>query len=421
MAQDLINVGAVANDRTGDSWRDAFIKVNANETELFTGLAAIGLNFVAVESDFDVQDATTITLEASKVYVITEALTTAKRFVCESGFSLTAFNQLGITLTYTGAGVMFTGVDAHGAITDIALNAPSGSLFNFSDVAVLNSHVFTTSGITVVSCLKFGTFTSLASLVVENVGVFSTNDGLTIVGTGWRVWRFQNFGQITASATFVGFDLGVATCNLIEFSTLFMNAPLGAIGIKGAASSANVIAGNIAKVVNCDFIGGITATISGITVDDVRWFFSLNNTIQDTMPDAMASLNGNATETIITTMGVPVKVTGIFTDERSSQFIVDSTGRVTHIGERDLTAPVDIVATVESASGTNKDIKIYLALNGSVIANSGKSNRVGAADPKNTAAPWQLTLSENDHLEIWIENSSDTVNLIVIDAILRVL
>ena len=30
MTQQIINVGAVANDRTGDSWRDAFIKVNAN-------------------------------------------------------------------------------------------------------------------------------------------------------------------------------------------------------------------------------------------------------------------------------------------------------------------------------------------------------------------------------------------------------
>lgn len=40
MAQQLIGVGAVANDGTGDDWRTALIKVNANETELFTGLAA---------------------------------------------------------------------------------------------------------------------------------------------------------------------------------------------------------------------------------------------------------------------------------------------------------------------------------------------------------------------------------------------
>jgi hypothetical protein len=48
MAQDLINVGSTANDGTGDTWRDALVKVNANETELYadvaTNTAAIATN-----------------------------------------------------------------------------------------------------------------------------------------------------------------------------------------------------------------------------------------------------------------------------------------------------------------------------------------------------------------------------------------
>ena len=48
MARDPINVGATANDGNGDAWRDAFVKVNANELELFnsvaTNTAAIALN-----------------------------------------------------------------------------------------------------------------------------------------------------------------------------------------------------------------------------------------------------------------------------------------------------------------------------------------------------------------------------------------
>jgi hypothetical protein len=39
MARDPINVGSTANDGTGDTWRDAFVKVNANELELFTSVA----------------------------------------------------------------------------------------------------------------------------------------------------------------------------------------------------------------------------------------------------------------------------------------------------------------------------------------------------------------------------------------------
>ena len=35
MAQEIVNVGTVANDGTGDPWRDAFIKVVNNFAELF--------------------------------------------------------------------------------------------------------------------------------------------------------------------------------------------------------------------------------------------------------------------------------------------------------------------------------------------------------------------------------------------------
>ena len=52
MAQDLINVGSTANDGTGDTWRDALVKVNANETELFadvaTNTAGIATNAQAI-------------------------------------------------------------------------------------------------------------------------------------------------------------------------------------------------------------------------------------------------------------------------------------------------------------------------------------------------------------------------------------
>jgi hypothetical protein len=40
MARDPINVGSTANDGTGDEWRDAFVKVNANELELYNSVAA---------------------------------------------------------------------------------------------------------------------------------------------------------------------------------------------------------------------------------------------------------------------------------------------------------------------------------------------------------------------------------------------
>lgn len=36
MAKQIINVGTTANDKSGDSLRSAFIKINANFTELYS-------------------------------------------------------------------------------------------------------------------------------------------------------------------------------------------------------------------------------------------------------------------------------------------------------------------------------------------------------------------------------------------------
>tara|TARA_R110000824_G_scaffold188319_1_gene369669 strand:+ start:13827 stop:14456 length:630 start_codon:yes stop_codon:yes gene_type:complete len=48
MALSPINVGATANDGTGDTWRDAFVKVNANEAEIAATAAANALAIAAL-------------------------------------------------------------------------------------------------------------------------------------------------------------------------------------------------------------------------------------------------------------------------------------------------------------------------------------------------------------------------------------
>tara|TARA_R110000782_G_scaffold252209_1_gene339950 strand:- start:2345 stop:2974 length:630 start_codon:yes stop_codon:yes gene_type:complete len=48
MALSPINVGAAANDGTGDTWRDAFVKVNANEAEIAATAAANALAIAAL-------------------------------------------------------------------------------------------------------------------------------------------------------------------------------------------------------------------------------------------------------------------------------------------------------------------------------------------------------------------------------------
>jgi len=168
-----------------------------------------------------------------------------------------------------------------------------------------------------------------------------------------------------------------------------------------------------------NFFGAMTKT-SGFTGDDIRWEFNGNAGLPDTHLDSMMSLNSNVTETVIAVAGTPVKVAGTFVVERESKFTGDTTGRSAFNAERVAVFPVDVVTVVRSASGNNKDITVCLALNGTVIPGSVKSNRVSATEPKSNTVLWQLSLSQNDFLEIFVSNESDTTNLVVDEAILRI-
>jgi len=418
MAQQLIDLGTTANDRTGDTWRAGGTKINENFTELFTRLDAITIQFISQESDFTVQDATTITLEASTVYITTDAFSTDKQFVPESGAAITSLNQFGPVMTYTGTLAMFDITDANFTIQDIQIDAPNASqVYSFVDTtgAVF---AFVHKSVSVVSCNKMGTINNAISFTSRSSQCLDCGDGFSIVGSGIILVSIVELGLISSSGGFKGVDYGTSVPQLIENRDISCIAPPGAFGISGLANNGNVPTGSIAEVTGCTFQGGMT-DLENITNKDIRWQFTNNFPTSDTMHDYLISLVANVTETVISASSTPVKIAGTWTIENSSLFTTDTTGRATYIGERDITIPVDINITASSASGTNKSIKQYIALNGTVITNSGKANKVGVTDPRNTTLIWQQTLSTNDFIEGFMENNSDTINLIADDATSR--
>ncbi|MER9814307.1 hypothetical protein [Mesorhizobium sp. M0129] len=77
MAQQTINIGAIANDGTGDPIRDAFNKANANFTELYGRVAALEAVAQKYRSTIAVSDETSdITTGAAKITFYMEAAVT---------------------------------------------------------------------------------------------------------------------------------------------------------------------------------------------------------------------------------------------------------------------------------------------------------------------------------------------------------
>lgn len=418
MVQQVIDVGAVANDRTGDTWRDSLTKVNSNETELFDFMNAQAFNFISQESDFPTQDATTITLESNQIYIPTADFSTAKRFVCEDGSSYTSFNTFGAVTTYTGSGVMFTGLNAAFSISLCTISAPTASqVFDFSE-SVGGAKIFTCDTVIMPTILKVGTFDKMLAVQFLNSSSGSVTDGITIAGNSTVVFSIDKVSLISTSSSFVGVDIGTSVIINIEIVNLICVAPASAIGISGVASSANVPAGLIAFVGSSSFTGGMT-DLQNITENDVRWDFIGNSPTPDTIKDALLSFNGNATETVISTINTPVVVNATWTCVRESLFTCTTGGRITSLSERNVVLPIDVSIGVISAGGGSIDVTVYVTLNGSVVADSAVTIAISGSNQAFITIPWQLDLSENDFIEVYLENNTNTTNIIAESAKLR--
>lgn len=417
MAFQPLNLGTVANDRTGDTWRAGGTKINANFTELFAKEIS---NRVIVNSaaDFPTVVAGKIPLAADTEYFIgSNAVTVPDEFTVADNVTFNGANGAAL-LTYTGTGNMFEG-DGVGLFTikNVALNAPTGKIFGITDT--IQGTVINLLDYRIISCTGLGTVTGVLAFVMEFGTVVDMDQGIVLAGSISVISITKLFGFST-KATFKAVDLGTSAASTLEFTNMALSAPAGAFGISGLASNGNVTAGNIANVTNCEFLGGMTP-LETITVDDVRWNFQDNSAnLPDTNPDALISLTSNVTETSIAAANTPVLAAGTWVVQSTSHYTGTAAGRATYNGEKDLTAPVTLQATISAASGTNKDVTIYVAENGAIISAARSTNRVGASDPRLFVIPWQVAFAETDFVELWVENNTDTVNLIVENAIMRV-
>lgn len=420
MTLGLINLGATANDRTGNNWRAGGEIINANFTEIQTFIDAKAFQEISKEADFPTQTATTITLEAQVVYVGTAAFTTAKNFIVEDGAVWTSFNQNGPTLTYSGSGTMFSGTNTSFTIIAASVNCPSATAFEFTDT-VVNTKLFKMQDSTLVSCNKIGTFTGMINAIFLTSASPNSNQGVTYSGTGLLAATMDRMFFGSGSAGFIAVDLGAATIQNPEFTNLIVQAPAGAIGVKGATGSANIPTGFLGMIANSSFSGGMTTPTSGISVDDFRWAFMDNNLIPDTVHDALLSFNGSTTETVISTINTPVIVNATWTCIRESIFDCTAGGKVTSLSERDLNGvPIDVNVGIISAGGGSITVTVYLAKNGSIIADSALPLTVSGSTQAIFPIPWQDTVSEGDFYEIFVENNTNTVNIIVESGKLRI-
>lgn len=425
MAQQNIIIGA-QDAKAGDTLFTAFTKVEGNFTDLYGSLGANNTVYLRSEADLPNKTATTWVMDADTPYKIAADFSTSLQAIPAEGASLRGDNLASFTMTFTGTGSMIKGVDVDFYINNIALDAGVGNTcFDFTDT-VGGVRRFICENVRVVSCAIWGKFTDMrVAQVMNSNGENVTVAGLQFFGTSGLVWSVTQFAITSANAAFIGVDMGTATVPVIEFDDVIMTAPIGAFGFSGLANSGNVPIGRRGRITGCEFLGGMADLQNLVVNDDVRWFFNDNSPTADTFPDSLISFRGNTAETIIAASSTDgsnaVLVAGTWEDRGSSLFLTTAAGRVTSLSERPLKAPVTISAGIKSSGGGAISVTLYLAVGGVVDVNSGIDISVSGSISETLTIPWQVTFTKDEYVEVFVENNTNTTNIIVDHAILRVL
>lgn len=365
------------------------------------------------ESDLPAPSGGEVTLAADTNYLcVGDVNTGTDTTVLGNNTVISAIDSSLTIWAYTGTGDMFETVGNSNKITRITLSSPNGAI---SNVDGQGTGIFQLFDMTIAIAKSLGTWNDLVGSQITNVAIGSlTNNGLLFTGSHGDFLSSGNLMSITAG---ILFDLGTATFDGFSFTSSFPEVGASATMISGAAGSANLNAGGFGTLQDIIMTGAGTA-LSGISEDDSQWQFVINSTIPDTMPSALISFNTPTATTL--SQDTPILINGTWTEEQKSQFTTTAAGRITYNGVKDITVAISIATSIEAVSGNNKDIVVYLALNGTEIANSGSPNRVSATDPKNTSVMWELDLVEDDFMEVFIENTTDSVNMTVNKASMRI-
>ena len=450
MAQQNIIIGT-ADAGTGDNYFQAFTKTEANFNELYplaenalskTSLAVqtvLGeVNFtgglksngvlvvqptkqvvVNALSDLPSPAANEITLADSTDYLVGNDFNLGiNRIIMGQDSVFRGLDENVITVTYTGTGTMFTATNKDCRIKAICASSVSGTFLDASNTAGNEG----TSNVIVDNVdIQTSVVGNIANLNI--LGVFRcafnsiSTDGWSFTGTQGNAITINDCTILQQAGTFL--KLGVSSFLSFDINNYLMIGSGGTTFLSGATGSANIRTGGLGRVIRGRDLGAETV-LSGISVDDALWEFFLNDSIANSRPDGLLSLQSNATATVIAVAGTPVLIAGTWVVERVSQFTGTASGRLTYNGGKDATLPDTGSFTVEPVSGGAVNISVEAFIDGVIVPGSKRTANTSAGNPVSITVPWQNVFSTAGFLEWHITNEDTTVNILVPSAISRI-
>jgi len=164
-------------------------------------------------------------------------------------------------------------------------------------------------------------------------------------------------------------------------------------------------------------------TIASISAGDGISVTAVSNSIEiASIADqifAQTTMHENSTATTIAVVDTAVKVAGTFVAGDVSSFTADNTGKLTYTGGT--TSTVQLVASVSlDVVGTNQELTVYFAKNGTVLPNAKISRVVTSGNIGNVGLFFNVSMTAQDYVEIYVSNGTSTNNITVTDCLFGV-
>jgi len=264
------------------------------------------------ESDFPVQDATTITLNG--IYQINATIITAKRFIIPTGGASYFTSALAIWgVVYTGTGAMFSGgdIESHN-IDQTWISAPNGALYDIEDViSPWTSTVYLINS----AVIDFASLGTLKNIALHSwffnawfdIWQGCICDGVDIVSFSQSQSKFWKNESNAVMFTFQG------TISTIGMDNMFYltNANESIFDFKAALNVWSVI---VSSSSNDPTSTGKIFAPSSRTQTDVDIIFNGNPNMPESKANIQLTLEENTTATAVGTINTPKIVAGTLTD-----------------------------------------------------------------------------------------------------------
>ncbi len=247
-------------------------------------------------------------------------------------------------------------------------------------------------------------------------------------GTNFKI-SYANFVAglgVTGSITQSGAPGGIAVLDIDGTVNKIRNIESGA-GVLASVSSQNGVelkhnftadsTGAPLLLNTTDATPDIASIVggTGITATSTSTYVTIS---ADALPHAQVHMQGNSTATTIASAGTPVKVAGTFTVGIQSGFTGDTTGKIVYNGTTTRVVNVKASATVKPATQSSQDLFLQIAKNGTVIAGSKIVREVDTAQTANLFTFFNISLAQNDFVEVFVGNATSTDNVVVSDIVI---